>query len=235
MISVHMDKKDLQKLRRAYYSAPKQLPYAMAMWVNHGAFKVRQGALHNLKRSSTIRNESFLKSRLRVKKAKPSIMGSFAEVGSVSAPRFSGWAEQEGTKTDKRKKTITKVARGNSYKKRVRQPLRLKKGRNFIKPSDYGGGNKHARVKKMLAILSKERRRPAFIIKGHSSIQPGLYKYGSGAPGKRPLVPIQTFKAPKAPKKTRWLRRAVTDYLSSLRKGKLLKEIFKKTKVFKRR
>lgn len=196
---------NLINLHRFYRrSGPKQFNQAAAATLTSFAFGTRKKSILIIKNRMTVRNEKFVSSSLRVQKAARSapMNSQVAIAGSISRPRFSGWAEQElGTKTD-RTRTATLFARRGGAKA-LPSSFRMKAQNQFISPSDFKGKDDRHRVIVMLQSLSKQRYKKPFIIKGHRKFKSGLYKFR----GKK-IKRIQTFKSSKQPKRLRWLTMA---------------------------
>ena len=235
-MTTDMNAKDLTKLLKYLKTAPKKFAAAQTMWVNRAAFGSRDNILKHIKTTMIVRKESFLKSRIRVKKASGGSANREAIVGSVRAARHTGWAEQEGLKEDKRDKVITPAARGGNLRKAVRPSARLRKGRNHPTPARYPGKGKrsqaktaHQRANAMLQVLGHTRTRKPFIVTGHRKLPSGLWRFGAGAKGKRKLEPLQLFKhRPARPQKNPWMSGSVKKYFKNMNRRRVWGDIIKR-------
>lgn len=230
-MTTEMNTRDLAKLLKYLKTAPKRFAAAQTMWVNRAAFGTRDNILDHIRSTMIVRKESFLKSRVRVKKAPRGSMGSNREavVGSIRTARHTGWAEQEGLKEDKRDKVITPGARGGNVRKTVRPSARLRKGRNRPSPAKYPGRTRRQRANTMLQVIGRTRSKKPFIITGHRSLPSGLWRFGNGPKGKRDLEPLQLFKTrPARPRRNPWMTKSVDRYFSRIDRRKVWGDIVKR-------
>ena len=191
-----------------------------------------------MRSTMTVRNDSFLRSRIRVKKAPggASMANKEAVVGSVRAARHTGWAEQEGLKPDNREKVITPLARGGSNKKRVRPAMRMKKGKKHPRPGDFKGSSARHRATVMLQTIGRTRSKKPFVIHGHPKISPGLWRFGRGSKGRRKLEPLQLFKEkPATPVRNLWMTKSVDRYFRKLDKKRVWGNIIKRADALPKR
>lgn len=234
---VQIKAKDLADLVTYWQKAPRKFKAASAMWVNRAAFGTRANIPSHMQSTMIIRSKPFLRSRMRVQKARStaSFAQQMAEVGSVKTTRHTGWAEQEGLAPDKRDKTITTAARLGSLQKRVAPRMRLKKGRSFRRPDDYAGRTRRQRANAMLQKIGHERDRKPFVLYGHRSLSAGLWRFGAGTAGARELIPVQIFKTkPKAPRRNLWMTRSVRKYFKTLNRRAVWSDIVRRVKAHKR-
>ena len=231
---MEIEAKDLLKLIKNMRRYPKKYAAAAAMWVNRAAFGTRTNVLDYMNRNMTIRSPGFLKGRVRVEKASSrqgSIRVQQATVGSIKADRHTGWAEQEGLKVDRRKKTVTMAARGGVLSKKVKPSLRMKPGKSRPKPGDYAGRTRRGRANVMLQELGRKRYRGAFVMYGHRKLRPGLYKFGPGPKGEQSLEAIQLFKRrPAKPQSKPWMRHSVRKYYAKLNRKRVWSDIMRRIK-----
>ena len=203
-----MKASDLINLRRFYRRAPKQFKRAVLNMVNGFAFGTRKESISIIKKRLTVRNERFVSSRVRVKKA----FGArpHSEVGSIKSPRFTGWAEQELGEKTKRTRVFSLMARKGNYKSQAMPSARLKPGANHINPEDYPGKTNRFRTMAMLSDIRRRRLRRPFVIKRHRKFKPGLYKMVG-----RKIEQLQQFKTRVQPKRVRWLSGGARAYFKT--------------------
>lgn len=203
-----IDLKDLRNLQKFMKRAPKSFSFVTASVLNTFAFGTRKENLHILESKLTIRSQRFVKSRVRVEKARGNkpITSQRSEVGSISSDRFSGWVEQElGTPT-KRTRISTVLARGGSVKKTVRPSVRLKPSNKFVDPDGFPGKQAEHRAWAMIAILARKGYRKPFVITGLPKIKSGLFKFNKGKSGQ--FKRLQTFNPRRSqlqPPRLKWL------------------------------
>lgn len=128
---------DLTELKRhAYFleSSEKQARSSISMTVNSIAFEARKRAPDIIAREMTARNKRFISSSFAIEKSTSSTL--VATMGSIIRPRFTGWAEQEGARSTRRR-VPTNTARGGSFKNQVRGAARFKPGNKFYRPEQF--------------------------------------------------------------------------------------------------
>jgi hypothetical protein len=202
----------LTVLGRLYLRNGKELRKATGIYLNGLAFDAKDNSFSNLKKDTTIRNERFVKSRLRVKKTPlgRSIASQQSEVGSIKTERFTGWKELEFGETDPRSRQATMTARGQKRGRRVRPMAKMRKGRKFKRPEDFVGHFSHQRAQIMLDKLGREGYRQPFVVHGHKTIPSGLYKFAGGSKKKRKMLMLQRFKDRSTKiRKIKWLHSSV--------------------------
>ena len=196
---------DLMEFKELCKRAPAKIRATMLNMVNGFAIGTRKASLKIIESKMVVRNARFVQGRVQVQRAttaRPS-----AEVGSVRAPRFDGWAEQELGKDTDRTRVFALMARGGNYHKQARPQARLKPGANFIKPEDYDGKTNRFRTMAMLADIRRKKLRRPFIIKKHNKFKSGLYKLVGGK-----IEQLQQFKTTKQPRRVKWMSGGVKDY-----------------------
>ena len=226
-----IDIKDLVKLLGYLDRAPRKFAAAQTMWVNRAAFGTRTNALDHINRTMIVRSAAFTKNRVRVKKAPRGSMYKNREavVGSVKTPRHTGWAEQEGLRSDERDKTITLAARGGSKQNRVRPSMRLKKNKRHPKPTDFKGRSRRQKANAMLQEIGATRSKKPFVVFGHRHLKSGLWRFGNGSKGRRKLIPVQLFsQKPQKPRKNPWMRDSVKKYFRRLNRKQVWKDIIRR-------
>lgn len=214
---------DIKKLVRIFRDGPKIYGRAAAVMMNEMAFDMKNREIVDyMMRKMTVRSRSFVKARLRVKKAKPrsNINLIMSEVGSVAdKPRFSGWREQELGKTTPKHRTMGLAARSGNRKKKARPSARMRAGRH-LGPDDIGLGDRTTKSKRAwkksdlakatLVWTRREKYRKPFRLFGHPKIKAGLFQWK----GKK-LTRLQYFDRKKEaqPKRVKWLRGSRDKYL----------------------
>lgn len=211
-----VDDRELGKLMKFYATAPRKFAKATGMMLNNFAFGTQYRINQLMPKRMTIRNKSFLKRQIRVDKARPvyPIQNQESSVFSVSAPRFSGWLEQEtGKKTD-RKRTIALGARGRNKKKQAKKRARFMTSNQFLNPDDMAGvrgDKKKAQV--LLARVFREKYKKPFLLWGHDKLGPGLYVRKS----KKKTRVLQRMDTKKVqPKRFRWMETSRNYYFAKL-------------------
>lgn len=198
-----LDRKELDRLVRLYKRMPREFQQATARMLNSFAFGTQKEAIKVIQRRMTVRNQRFVKSAVRVRKARGSdqLTAQEAITGSIFRARFSGWREQELGKATDRTRIATIFARGGDKGKQIRPSLRMKSNNQFLSPDDFPGNSAAHRVVVMLQVLSRKRHRRPFIIKHHPKFKPGLYKFQ-----RRKLHMVQDFNPSKPqPRRIRWM------------------------------
>jgi hypothetical protein len=222
-----IDPKNHKRLEKFFKSAPRKMAVATGMLLTSFAFGTREEILKVLPEKLTIRSEGFMKSRIRVSKShfRQPIDSQVSEVGSVGIGEFSGWAEQEAGITTKRKRLATMGGRLGSVKKKIPRKFRLR--RRFESPTYFPGNSPHHRAIVMLNILQRDHFKDPFLVLGHKTAKPGLYRFKSDR-----LKMIQDLD-PKnlQPKRLAWLSISRARYFASIQMdvewGKVLKRILK--------
>jgi hypothetical protein len=211
-----VDKIGLYKLEQFYKRAPKQFRVASASMLNHFAFGTKKTTFGVLFDRMIIRDQRFVKSKIRVKMAskRAPVRNQESIVGSIEDDRFSGWIEQEtGKKVDKKTggtRTFSLAGRRGSKKRKALQRARMKPENDLIKPEDFRHQDGHHRVLRMLKELSAKREKKPFKVYGHNSMAPGVYAFKG-----RKLTMLQRFSTSKQPDRVPWMQLARTRYFRS--------------------
>lgn len=218
-----------KRLEKFVKTAPKVYGRAMAVMMTEMAFEMKnkQIVFHMQRRTPmNIRDEKFAKGRLKVQKAKPrsNVNLIYSKVGSVAdKPRFTGWLEQQSGKKADKSRTFSLRARKGNRKRKALPTARLKPGRSYPTPSDFGLNRtayrsrraltKAGLAKAALVWTRRERYRRPFVLLGHDRIEDGLFRWQ----GKR-LVRLQYFDVANRaqPKKVRWMEGATRIYMRGL-------------------
>lgn len=176
-----MNKSDLRKLERFFKRSPKQFKAATANILNSLAFTTKRYDQINIERSMIVRNRRFVQSSLRVQTARSSsdIDRQISIAYSVKRPRFSGWVEQEYGRRPKRRRTVTKHARGGNMRSAMKSRARLRPAGQFYKPEQFQGRSLQQRFYFMMRVLNS-RGGGEFIITNpihtnRGALGPGLY------------------------------------------------------------
>lgn len=201
-----VDLREHRRLQKMWRRMPKEFKQATAGMLNSFAFGTQKKAVQVINRRMTVRSPKFVKSSVRVNKARgnKSIDSQRSETGSIARARFSGWVEQEKGKASRRRRIPETFARGGDPGRKVRPSLRMRSSNQFRSPDDFPGKNSEHRVIVMLQMLKRERHRKPFIIKHHRRFKPGLYKFH-----RRKLRRVQLFNVrERPPRRIRWLTTA---------------------------
>ena len=209
-----VEQRDLARLIKFYRRAPKPFSRATAGVINTLAFGARKQQIREISSSMTVRNPRFVKSRIRVDKARAvmPISNQSAITGSVKGKRFSGWEEQQTGKRRESKRGITTAARGGSIKSTVKSKFRANK--KFKQARDFRS-NRHTKFGQQVVAMIIDAREGAF--EGPFMVQRGggpgrlrNFKRGiyDGQSGK--LKRIQNFEdRPDQPDTNQWHTRAI--------------------------
>jgi len=206
---------DLIRLQKKLRKDPIAFKKASASLLTSFAFGTRTESVRVFKTKFTVRNERFVKGKLRVEKASPKddIDKQRSVAGSISGPRFSGWAEQELGTTTKRTRVGNRFGRRKDWSKQLEGRARLKPNQNFPDPEDFNikAKNETHRLTVFLLILNRQKRKQSFIIpKKFNKFKKGLYRFK----GKR-IQRLQNFEPKKVqPKRIRWLTQARENFFS---------------------
>lgn len=170
--------------------------------INNLAYSMRQKYIDEIDDRMTVRNEKFVSSRMRVTRAKGRDLNSIeAQVGSISSPRFSGWAEQERGDKPNNNRTITSFGRvGADDQRQAKGKARAKTNNKFAKISDYTIRAK-SRKHRLIIFLQKmtEEKRTFVMPRKYKGLKRGVYF----VKGKR-LKRVQTF-GPRKVKINKWM------------------------------
>jgi hypothetical protein len=222
-IEFKFSSRDLIALRKWYKKSPRQFAASTGMLLNNMAFGSKAASFELLDRRMILRNRGFVKSSLGVKKShfREPIATQRSQYGSRQRARFTGWIEQELGPKKKRTHYASTPGRGGKRSGRIRRKWRL--DQPFVNPSKYPkrrgfkGRNRDHRVQVMLRTLDKMKYSAPFIIRGHTRIPAGLYKFTRGRTGhdQRNIQLLQAFGKPRKPtKRVRWMRGGVKLYFS---------------------
>lgn len=176
-----MSTRDLKALARLFKKSPRKMAQVAAGVLNTEAFGLRTSILKILDKEMTIRSPGFVKSRVRVVKARTGPINSIeSETGSIFSDRFSGWKEQQfGTESD-RESVPTRFSRGGSWQGRMRASLRSRQKNPLWRMSDFNitnAKNKKHRLIIYLQILDKRKIKQRFFFPGSlGKMRPTVYK-----------------------------------------------------------
>jgi hypothetical protein len=197
---------DMLLLRKFYKRAPNEYKRVMANMMTAFAFGTRAVSLNIIRKHMVVRNNRFVNSRVRVQKAVSGRMRAI--VGSVRGPRFTGWEEQEGAPTQRTRVFGIMARRGDIHRTAI-GVSRLKPGADHIEPDDYQGRTERFRNTAMLMDIRRRKIKKPFVIRRHSKIKPGLYRFV-----RNKLQMLQRFKFRKQPQKVKWMSGAVPLYMT---------------------
>jgi hypothetical protein len=208
------DLREMRAFARWAKSDPRGLGVATGMMLNNQAFGSKKAIGETLETGQIIRNERFINSKIRVKKARFAgpIEQQVSMVGSIEAKRFSGLLEQQTGAKTKHRAVATKAGRSGSRSKVISRRYRLNKP--YINPERYPRrrgfrtANPDINILVMLKQLRSIRYRAPFIITGHSKLPPGLYRFKAGK-----LQLLQGFDPDNLqPQRFKWLTLGVRRY-----------------------
>lgn len=207
MIDFIVKTPDLRNLEKFYKKAPRQFARASAGMTNNLAFQTRSAALENIASDMNIRNDRFVKSRMRVNRARPvPISRQQAEVGSLPTSRFSGWTEQERGAAPLRNRVYTIAARRGKEQNAASAKARLKPSNHFFTVGDFDikGNDENHRTQIFLQLMSGEFTNKPFVIRRKfRKLRKGIYVFSKR--GK--LKQLQDFRDMKVRRKP-WMRPA---------------------------
>jgi hypothetical protein len=190
-----MDIKDLKALKKFFKKAPKLFKPVSANVLNSLAFMTRKYDIKNLSNHMIIRNEKFVKSSIRVEKAKSGaeINKQISRVYSIKRPRFTGWEEQQTGKQPVKKRITTLHSRGGSKKRKVLGKYRLKKSSKFFKPEQFQGRDYKARFMFMMRVLGSRGGSNQFLLQKSVPTKRGQLGRGAYTFKKGEIKKIQDF------------------------------------------
>lgn len=205
---------DLKALARLFKKAPLKMAKVASGVLNTEAFGLRTSILKILDKEMTIRSHGFVKSRVRVVKARTGPINSIeSETGSIFSDRFSGWKEQQFGTPSKRKRVGTKLSRGGEWQGKMKSGFRANSKMHF--PSDFNienAKNKKHRLIIYLQIIDK-RGEESFFFPG------SLGKMNAG----RYIRRDNTFRGVwnpkskvKATERVKWMDKALFDLKSTI-------------------
>jgi len=218
-----IDMTEIHALAKWFRKQPKLIQKASGMMLNNFAFGVKREAAAHIARTMTVRNMSFVNSRLRVTKAdlNADIDHQRSITGSVVAARFTGWTEQElGTPTA-RGRIATLAGRGGSESGQLKPSNRLKPGAEVVKISDYSPRGGDTNYGGFIAMLFRRKERKIirmgkgfFKLPSSKKQLPGPQRPGAKGymkPLWQEMQEVQEKKT-KQPKQIHWLRQARAIY-----------------------
>lgn len=150
MSDFNVDLTELREYARGLRLTQAKLRGAISMSLNSIAFEARKRAPDVIAREMTARNKRFISSSFAVEKSTSSTL--VATMGSVTRPRFTGWAEQEGARSTRRR-VPTNTARGGSFKNQVRGAARFKSGNKFYRPEQFQARTQAGQFGFMMRVL----------------------------------------------------------------------------------
>jgi hypothetical protein len=172
---------DLKALARLFKKSPRKMAQVASGVLNTEAFGLRTSILKILDKEMTIRSPGFVKSRVRVVKARIGPINSIeSEAGSIFSDRFSGWKEQQEGIESERDNVPTRFSRGGSWQSKMRLSLRSRQKNPLFRMSDFNitnAKNKKHRLIIYLQILDKRKIKQRFFFPGSlGKMRPTVYK-----------------------------------------------------------
>jgi len=168
---------DLKALARLFKKSPLKMGKVAAGVLNTEAFGLRTSIIKVLEKEMTIRSPRFVKSRVRVVKARTGPINSIeSEAGSIFSDRFSGWKEQQFGTPSKRKMVPTKFSRGGKWEGKMKPGFRANSKMHF--PSDFNienAKNKKHRLIIYLQIIDKRNEESFFFPGSLGKMKAGKY------------------------------------------------------------
>lgn len=212
-----VDLKELKQLIQFQKKAPRKFNKAAAFMLNDFAFMTKKEIPITIQKEMTVRNERFVRSKIRVKKTKITTINNLKSiVGSIFSPRFTGWIEQETGRRSEKKRVITLAGRKGSWKNKASAAARLKPGKTFLTPRKLVKGAKNNRQRtiiflQMMNRKSSLKRKPFFLGSKDliGRLQKGVYQF-KGNKIKR----LQTIKdTAQKPKRIPWMRTSRNNFI----------------------
>ena len=212
--------RDLNRLKKFYKHAPRKFAIAAKGILSVFAFKAREEQIKEINRSMTVRNQRFVKSRIRYQKAKGSNINNIhSESGSIKSPRFSGWEEQQTGKTTQRTRTQSLMARSDDWGKQIKGTARMKSSNDFFNPeTEIEGGTIEQKYAVALAGMRKGTiRKRNFLIRKRLGGRMRTLKRGLWMMRRRMLYRLQTFNPKRVqPKRNQWHTRAIQKSMANI-------------------
>lgn len=197
---------DLINLRKFCKNAPRQFNHAAAGVLNEQAFGNRRESLQIIESQMIVRNPSFVRSSMRVEKARGAmpIDQQRSIFGSVNKNRSTGFVEQETGEQDNRTRVGTLFSRGGSQSSQIKPGMRMKQGRNMVGVDDEpikANNESHRTVIFLQMMARKKPSKPFKISKRYKGLKRGIYQFKGG----KLKTLFDTDHKPRAPKRVKWL------------------------------
>ena len=205
-----MSTRDLKALARLFKKSPLKMGKVAAGVLNTEAFGLRTSILKVLDKEMTIRSPGFVKSRVRVNKAKTGPINSIeSEAGSIFSDRFDGWKSSQFGTSSLRKWVPSKFSRGGTWRRKVRLGMRHGQGKKIFKISDFhitNAKNKEHRLIIYLQMLDKRKIKVRFLFPSElGRMNEGDYTMNGGK-----IRGIHHRKEEvKQTKRTRWMDKSI--------------------------
>lgn len=179
-----MSTPDLKLLAKLFRKSPRKIQRVAAGVLNSEAFGLRTTILKTLEKNMTIRSPGFVKSRVKVVKAKPGPINNLeSDAGSIFSDRFSGWIEQQTGRKSARDRVPSKFSRGGTWGGRMKPSLRSRQKNPLWRMSDFdidNAKNKKHRLIIYLQILDKRKIKQRFYFPGRlGKMNEKVYKFQS--------------------------------------------------------
>jgi hypothetical protein len=193
MDGFYIDKRELDKIEKAFKKAPKLLRPVTANVLNSLAFDARKRYVSNIDRLMIVRSPKFIHSAIRVQKAKSGpIERQVALSGSINKPRFTGLREQEKGLPSKTKRAVTTAGRRGSKRNRAIGKARLKQANKFYKPEQFAGKTQYRKFLFMMRVIAS-RGKGEIIISNDLRIRKGILHRGLYQYKGKKLTRLQAF------------------------------------------
>lgn len=202
---------DFILLHRFYKKSPRLFGRSVVNTLNTIAFESRIALLDTIREQMTVRDDRFVRSKMKVQTARGSdFRNAQSKVGSVAGPRFSGWIEKETGQKPETNRIATLLARGGSAQKKVRPKARAKTSNHFAKISDFQikAKSRQHRLIIFLRMMTKQKRQ--FIMpRKFKGLRRGMYTVR-----RKKILLLQRFGEMKI-KKDPWMKPTIQRELSN--------------------
>ncbi len=199
-----IDLSDLRKLKRFLAQSPNLIKPVVANILTSLAFKTREYDIQNLSADLIIRNPGFLKSSLKVDKARSGrIENQVARAYSINRPNFTGWEEQQTGKPIRKHRAGTLAARKGNRRNVMMQRARFKGDNKFYKPSQFHGKTLRQSFYFMMRVLGS-RGGGEFLLSESMTTKHGQLPAGLWQMKAHQLKLLQKLGAIKQPRRHQW-------------------------------
>jgi hypothetical protein len=179
---------DMHQLDVLMRESPAKYKGAVRKYLDDAGFEYKKQAALSIDSLKTVRDKSFVSSRLRVDKTadvSPNKMETTA--GSIISDRFTGWSEDYGSAPQGRgSRILGTTARGGSMQSKVKAKNRIMPDIDIPKASDFSDikGTPGQRIMAMISLIARhpsitQASNGMFILGG--PFRPGVYRIKPGA------------------------------------------------------
>lgn len=207
------NEKAFKEFSRFYAAAPGKARRATSRLLSQFAYGTREEATKHIKNTMTVRNPKFVETSIRWRGARPTnIDNQKSQTFSVSLRNTTGFKEQQDNKVDKRTRSQSLLARGNTFSKKVKPSLRMKPSRSFFSAADFDLPSGKAQTPALIKHMKKKYKNKPFLIKKkYRQIKRGLYKFV-----RNKMMLLQNFeKKPRPVKYNPWMDKARQNFFRS--------------------